>query len=436
MNLNVSPASPTVSSSSALPLPDADAPDTFTAVLAGKLSHDGQPDAKKSLATDSALQNNRADNRADSHVDSHVDSRDAAKPSLAMAARELPDADNIAAQQNVFAAVPRLSGRTLATDVAEKLPADAIIASDQAVTPAGQQFMLSLPVVANLTAKNAQTAAGSRPGAAARNVSPAALRQTVHENHDSVAFEAAKNDIIPAVKSVMTAATGTGREATDAQSVWLNRVSSDPVEAAATFASTLPARLMVDKTALQPLSASSAAALAAPNGPALNVPTLSSSAMPVSNAPLTAYLTAQFGSQEWQQQLGQQVMLLSNRHGEQNAQLRLHPQELGMLHVNLKIENGLAQLHFASAHSQVRTMLEAMMPGLRNALAEGGIALGQSSVSSDTSPQWQQAQQDFASVRNPRQSMAAIDTAEQRSVTASRALSALAAGRNGIDIFA
>ncbi|MDR0217993.1 MAG: flagellar hook-length control protein FliK [Enterobacteriaceae bacterium] len=100
-------------------------------------------------------------------------------------------------------------------------------------------------------------------------------------------------------------------------------------------------------------------------------------------------LSAQLGSEEWQQQLNQQVLFF-NRNGLQQAELRLHPQELGALHIRLNVEDNQAQLHFIAAHQHVRDALEAALPTLRHALAENGIQLAQSSVNSDTADNWQQ----------------------------------------------
>ncbi|MDC9620768.1 flagellar hook-length control protein FliK [Xenorhabdus sp. XENO-7] len=102
-------------------------------------------------------------------------------------------------------------------------------------------------------------------------------------------------------------------------------------------------------------------------------------------------LSAHLGSEEWQQQLNQHVLFF-NRNGLQQAELRLHPQELGALHIRLNVEDNQAQLHFVSAHQHVRTALEAALPGLRHALAENGIQLAQSSVGGDTQGNWQQEQ--------------------------------------------
>ncbi|MDC9592681.1 flagellar hook-length control protein FliK [Xenorhabdus sp. IM139775] len=100
-------------------------------------------------------------------------------------------------------------------------------------------------------------------------------------------------------------------------------------------------------------------------------------------------LSAHLGSEEWQQQLNQQVLFF-NRHGLQQAELRLHPQELGALHIRMSVEDNQAQLHFVSAHQNVRAALEAALPGLRHALAENGIQLAQSSVNSDAQGHAQQ----------------------------------------------
>ncbi|NHW59430.1 flagellar hook-length control protein FliK, partial [Escherichia coli] len=65
-------------------------------------------------------------------------------------------------------------------------------------------------------------------------------------------------------------------------------------------------------------------------------------------------------------------------------------EELGSLHIRMKIEDGQAQLHLASQNGQVRSVLENAMHQLRQALSENGIQLTQSQVSSDTNDSWQQ----------------------------------------------
>ncbi|EKT58574.1 flagellar hook-length control protein FliK [Providencia sneebia] len=92
------------------------------------------------------------------------------------------------------------------------------------------------------------------------------------------------------------------------------------------------------------------------------------------NIPLT--------SEVWQQQLNQHLLFFS-REGISHAQLRLYPEELGLLNIQLHIEDNQAVMHFISQHSHVRSTMEAMMPLLRSALQENGVHLTQSSVGAD-----------------------------------------------------
>lgn len=192
---------------------------------------------------------------------------------------------------------------------------------------------------------------------------------------------------------------------------------------------------------LQTLNPVNSAALAAPAATVSTTPTTTS----LVNAPTAPQLSAQLGSPEWQQQLGQQVMMF-NRQGQQTAELRLHPQDLGSIQISMKIEDGQAQMHFVSGHSGVRAALEAAMPQLRTSLADNGISLSQSNVSSDTS-QWQQPQQNSqqsgqqpGSSQGNATSWAAFNGVG--TVTASDALpipaslQQLANGKSGVDIFA
>lgn len=107
-----------------------------------------------------------------------------------------------------------------------------------------------------------------------------------------------------------------------------------------------------------------------------NAPTTST--LNTSSTPLIA---STIGSTEWQQDLGQQVIQLHQR-GDQQVELRLHPAELGPMSITLKVGEHGAQVQFVSAHAHVRNAIEQAIPQLREALAEQGINLGQTSVGS------------------------------------------------------
>lgn len=179
------------------------------------------------------------------------------------------------------------------------------------------------------------------------------------------------------------------------------------------------------------------AAVAVSSAPVSSTPTTTS----VVTSPSTPLLNAQLGTPEWQQQLGQQVMMF-NRQGLQSAELRLHPQDLGSIQISMKIENNQAQLHFVSGHSAVRSAIEAAMPDLKTALADNGISLGQSSVGSDSS-QWQQAQQQSSqsgSQQGNASSWAAFNAGGVNSAADALPVPASLAqrisGSNSVDIFA
>ncbi|KQN56630.1 flagellar hook-length control protein FliK [Erwinia sp. Leaf53] len=155
-------------------------------------------------------------------------------------------------------------------------------------------------------------------------------------------------------------------------------------------------------------------------------------------APATPQLNSQLGSPEWQQALGQQILMFS-RNGQQTAELRLHPQDLGSIQISLKLDNDQAQLSLVSNHSQVRAALEAALPQLRSALAESGINLGQSNVSSDAFPQ----NQSFAGQQEQQRnnsgsqfSLASENSSDVTPLAVPAALQARAAGSSAVDIFA
>jgi len=156
------------------------------------------------------------------------------------------------------------------------------------------------------------------------------------------------------------------------------------------------------------------------------------------SAPATPLLNSQLGSPEWQQALGQQILMFS-RNGQQTAELHLHPQDLGSIQISLKLDNDQAQLSMVSNQSQVRAALEAALPQLRASLAESGINLGQSNVSSDAFQQGQSFAGQQEQQRNNNGSPFSLATENDSDVTpiaVPAALQARAAGSNAVDIFA
>ena len=104
------------------------------------------------------------------------------------------------------------------------------------------------------------------------------------------------------------------------------------------------------------------------------------------NPTATTTLVPEVGSNEWGKALSQQVVHMGNA-GQQVAELQLNPPGLGPLKVTLSMNDQQIQAMFVSAHSSVRTAVEAALPQLRATLAESGISLGNTSVGAESQPQ-------------------------------------------------
>lgn len=83
---------------------------------------------------------------------------------------------------------------------------------------------------------------------------------------------------------------------------------------------------------------------------------------------------------QWQQSLTQHIMMF-NRQGIQTAEIKLHPQELGSLHIKLAMTDDNINLHMMAAHNMVKGLLESALPFLRTSLQEQGFNLQQTDIS-------------------------------------------------------
>lgn len=165
-------------------------------------------------------------------------------------------------------------------------------------------------------------------------------------------------------------------------------------------------------------------------------PVISNASSAQTSAPVSsAVLSAPLGSNEWQQTLSQHVTMFT-RQGQQSAELRLHPEDLGQVQISLKLDdNNLAQIQMVSPHSHVRQALEAALPTLRTSLAENGIQLGQSSISSES---FAGQQQSFSQQQQSSRAGSGntLTTEEDEPLIASASLQSVARGNGAVDIFA
>ncbi len=153
----------------------------------------------------------------------------------------------------------------------------------------------------------------------------------------------------------------------------------------------------------------------------------SSTPQPAMSALLQASLSAPVASPVWQQQLGSQLTGLAQR-GQQQIELHLNPADLGPLSVSLKVDDHGAQAQFLSAHATVRAAVEQAIPQLREALAEQGISLGETSVGE----QQHHGNEQSGSGQGPVSTTAAVGSGD----AADGAVDAAAATLSGVDIYA
>lgn len=146
-------------------------------------------------------------------------------------------------------------------------------------------------------------------------------------------------------------------------------------------------------------------------------------------APTLASLTSPLASAPWQQELGQQLQGMVQR-GDGSVELHLNPRELGPLSVNLQLDDQSARAQFFSAHAAVRGAVEQAVPQLREALAEQGISLGETSVGE----QRQESGRDHPADGGPGTEAISTTVREPENIDAAMGSRAIDSGR--VDLYA
>ncbi|MEI9651212.1 flagellar hook length control protein FliK [Enterobacter ludwigii] len=205
-----------------------------------------------------------------------------------------------------------------------------------------------------------------------------------------------------------------------------NADPSQPVNAPAT--PIVAAAAEKQDLASSPSSTAPTATLA----PVISSNVTSHAAATVATAPV---LSQPLGTQEWQQSLSQHITLFTKQ-GQQTAELRLHPEDLGQVQITLKLDDNQAQLQMVSAHSHVRAALEAALPVLRTSLAESGIQLAQSSVSSESFAGQQQSSSQQQQQASRSGNTGGFNEESDELLPAPATLQSAARGNSAVDIFA
>jgi flagellar hook-length control protein FliK len=85
------------------------------------------------------------------------------------------------------------------------------------------------------------------------------------------------------------------------------------------------------------------------------------------------------GSRAWADEIGSRVMLMTE-HGKQTASLRLSPEHLGPLEIQVAIHDDQASVWFGAAHADTRAAIENALPRLRALFASQGLSLADAGV--------------------------------------------------------
>ncbi|WP_347291314.1 flagellar hook-length control protein FliK [Kluyvera georgiana] len=298
--------------------------------------------------------------------------------------------------------------QTLLSSLAAHLKGEIASGKDKLSDKESDEDKLSDDELSSLNALMAMLPTPPQAPQTAVNSTASATSDTLNTLNAPLKRDSAKADGFIDVKSAPASQPQTDARALSADAAFV--IPAQKAEAESTPSPTAPT------ATVSPISPQSSSSLAAPMAASANV-------------------HAQLGTPDWQQNVSQHITLFT-RQGQQTAELRLHPESLGQVHITLKVEDNLAQIQMASPHSHVRAALEAALPVLRSQLEDNGIQLGQSNISSDGFAGQQQqpsSQQSFASRADANASDAQDDT-EMLAVPA--ALHAASRGDNAVDIFA
>jgi len=94
----------------------------------------------------------------------------------------------------------------------------------------------------------------------------------------------------------------------------------------------------------------------------------------------TADLKSPVGSSAWQDEVATHLTWMTQK-GLETGSLRVSPEHLGPVEVNISVQNGDASVWFAANHPDTRAALEQALPRLREMFANQGMNLADSGVS-------------------------------------------------------
>ena len=97
----------------------------------------------------------------------------------------------------------------------------------------------------------------------------------------------------------------------------------------------------------------------------------------------SAEMRTPVGAQGWSDEIGTHLAIMA-ANGREAASLRLSPEHLGPLEVQISMKDGQANVVFGASNPETRNALEQSLPRLREMFAAQGLTLGNANVSRDT----------------------------------------------------
>jgi flagellar hook-length control protein FliK len=101
------------------------------------------------------------------------------------------------------------------------------------------------------------------------------------------------------------------------------------------------------------------------------------------NVSNTGEIKSPVGSPAWNDELGAQVTWMTQK-GLESGSLRVSPEHLGPVEVQITVQNGDASVWFGANHPDTRAALEQALPRLRELFASQGMTLTDSGVSRES----------------------------------------------------
>jgi flagellar hook-length control protein FliK len=135
-----------------------------------------------------------------------------------------------------------------------------------------------------------------------------------------------------------------------------------------------------DPGSAQPASSDSSPAAAPSAGDLAQLGLASHFSLPHARAETNIELHSNVGTKAWHDELGTQLTWMSSQ-GIESGSLRLSPEHLGPVEVQISVQNGDASVWFGANHPDTRAALEQALPHLREMFASQGLTLTDSGVS-------------------------------------------------------